>query len=90
LRKPGGGFLDRAATERVHRRLMHAEPHAPACQLGQPVLCGSRDGIPVSALRLCSSARLAVAAAEEGSAAVIARAMAALDRTAEVVAMESN
>ena len=32
-------------------------------QLGQPVACGSRQGIEVSALRLCISSRLIVEAA---------------------------
>jgi hypothetical protein len=54
------------------------------CQVGQPVPCGDRDGVPVSALRLCASARLIVEAARGRSAgaAVIARAMAVLDKTA--------
>lgn len=54
-------------------------------QLGQPVACGSRDGVPVSALRLCASARLiveATAQAGRNAAAVIERALAALDKTA--------
>lgn len=57
------------------------------CQLGQPVACGMRDGVPVSALRLCVSARLVVEATEgdgAGAAAVIERAMAALDKTAQL------
>jgi len=55
------------------------------CQFGQPVACGSRDGIPVSALRLCLSARMIVDAASgdgRGAAAVIEQALAALDKTA--------
>jgi hypothetical protein len=54
------------------------------CRLGQPVPCGHRDGLPVSALRLCASTRLVVeaASARSGSALVIARAMAALDKAA--------
>ncbi len=58
------------------------------CQLGQPVVCGTRNGRPVSALRLCASARLVVAAtAQNGmnSAAVIAQAMAVLDKTSGLV-----
>lgn len=58
------------------------------CQLGQPVACGARDGIPVSALRLCASVRLVVeATVEEGrhASAVIARALAALDKAALIV-----
>jgi len=58
------------------------------CQLGQPVACGKRDGVSVSALRLCISSRLIVEAASQGGrggAIVIARAMAALDKTAWLV-----
>ena len=58
------------------------------CQLGQPVACGVKDGVPVSALRLCVSARLVVeATAEEGrhESAVIERALAALDKAALLV-----
>jgi predicted RNA methylase len=58
------------------------------CQLGQPVECGNRNGVPVSALRLCVSSRLIVEATSQGnrnSGIVIARAMAALDKTALLV-----
>ena len=57
------------------------------CQLGQPVACGMRDGVAVSALRLCVSARLIVEAVANdgvGATAVIERAMAALDKTAQL------
>ncbi|HQU16779.1 MAG: hypothetical protein B7Z66_11125 [Chromatiales bacterium 21-64-14] len=59
------------------------------CQLGQPVGCGTRDGVAVSALRLCASARLVVEGAADGGrqgAAVIARAMTALDKAARIAA----
>ncbi|BAN35462.1 hypothetical protein SCD_n01641 [Sulfuricella denitrificans skB26] len=58
------------------------------CQLGQPVACGNRNGILVSALRLCVSSRLIVEATSDGgrnTAIVIARAMAALDKIAMLV-----
>lgn len=58
------------------------------CQFGQPVACGSRDGTPVSALRVCLSARLIVeATADHGARAdrVIQRALAALDKAAWLV-----
>lgn len=56
------------------------------CQLGQPVVCGRRGGVPVCALRLCASARLAVEAAQRGDAtAVIGKALAALDKAALLV-----
>lgn len=58
------------------------------CQLGQPVACGVKNGVPVSALRLCASARLVVeATAENGrhASAVIERALAALAKTALIL-----
>ncbi|MBF0477475.1 MAG: hypothetical protein HQK59_16965 [Deltaproteobacteria bacterium] len=57
-------------------------------QLGQPVVCGIRNGVPVSALRLCSSARLVVEATLPNgrvAAKVIEKALAALDKTAALV-----
>ncbi|MDA8327924.1 MAG: hypothetical protein M0Z83_03000 [Betaproteobacteria bacterium] len=89
--------LNREETAAVYRRLQQDMSHeqdrldgvAPAAlraqrfQLGQPVLCGSRDGVPVSALRLCVSARSVVSAMGPtglGIAGVIAQAMAALDK----------
>ena len=57
-------------------------------QLGQPVLCGSEHDIPVSALRLCISARMVAAAlapAGIGQSAVIAQALAALDKIAWLI-----
>ncbi len=92
----GAALLSPAETERVHRLLgvdacdaiglAVADPDragaALRCQLGQPVACGSRDGQPVSALRLCASARLVVEAAAHGVDGVIRRASAALDKAA--------
>src|SRR5205085_1782822 len=72
-------YLDRTASETIHRLLAvdataALRPAAVArpiaamrCQVGQPVACGSRDGQPVSALRLCASARLVVEAAAQGA-----------------------
>lgn len=60
-------------------------PAALRVQLGQPVSCGARAGSPVSALRLCASARLAVDALGEGGPgpqAVINDALSALDKAA--------
>lgn len=53
------------------------------CQIGQPVVCGERGGIRISALRLCIDARLMVKAAADGDngATVIAGALAVLDKT---------
>ncbi len=59
------------------------------CQLGQPVACGGRDGLAVSALRLCASARLIVEATTGNAAAVTARALAALDKAAWLVESSS-
>lgn len=50
------------------------------CQLGQPVACGMREGIAVSALRICIGARQIAA-----FSGVIDEAMAALDKTAYLV-----
>ena len=79
--------LTRAETQDLYRQLADAAA-GPRCQLGQPVACGSRDGVPVSALRLCLSARLIVeATADDGAGAplVIARALAALDKLAHLI-----
>ncbi|HEY2661310.1 MAG TPA: hypothetical protein VGI79_16435 [Caulobacteraceae bacterium] len=85
-----GGYLSLAATLDVYRGLC-AEPFPPKpgavrARLGQPVKCGARDERPISALRLCNSARLMVEAVSGGEAAekvVIDRALAVLERTAE-------
>jgi hypothetical protein len=58
------------------------------CQLGQPVACGHRAGVPVSALRICAGARLIVEATAGGgarAARVLNQAMAALDKAALLV-----
>ena len=82
--RPGASYLSVAATEHVYLALnsggMDDQMRA---RLGQPVLCGERDGAPISALRLCNSARLIV----EGVArpeAVIQRALDVLDQAARV------
>lgn len=57
-------------------------------QLGQPVALGLRNGLPVSALRLCASTRMVVVATMgdmDNSVIVIERALAALDKTALLV-----
>lgn len=57
------------------------------CQLGQPVLCGTRDGIAVSALRLCISSRLIVEAmtGKGRSDGIVNGALAALDKIALLI-----
>jgi hypothetical protein len=75
------GFLSLAAGQDVYRELMSRR-----VRLGQPVRCGEREGRPISALRLCNSARLiteSVAAGDSGASGLIDRAMAALDAVAE-------
>lgn len=95
--------LSRAETARVHEMLQmdlnltagHAVKHSMGelvdlrFQLGQPVVCGIRGGVPVSALRLCVGARLITAAASgngRGGAAIINAAVAALDKSAMIAA----
>lgn len=77
-------------TSRVYRLLQEDRPESGGvhCQLGQPVACGERGGIPVTALRLCASARLvveAMAQGGQGAAKVVEKALLALDKTAELV-----
>jgi hypothetical protein len=57
------------------------------CQLGQPVACGIRNGIPVSALRLCLSSRLIVEATTQSNKgySIIKDALNALDKTAWLI-----
>lgn len=81
-------LLDREQTMKIHQLLQHVGQQfgEVQCQLGQPVDCGEQDGLPVSALRICASARLVVEAARPtGERRVIERAMLALDRTAMLV-----
>ena len=91
LRNGDRHLLPREETARVYGAMAEdrsGSADAPAatalrCEIGQPVPCGMRDGVSVSALRLCASARLAVAAASgAGADAIIARAMTALDKAA--------
>jgi hypothetical protein len=79
LRGPGHRYLSLAETEAVYRSLAD-----DGARLGQPVRCGVRDGAPVSALRLCNSARLITEALSEGGDpdAVIAKALGVLDAIA--------
>jgi hypothetical protein len=75
--RPADGDLSTPQTQAVYHSLRRG-----GVRLGQPVACGARGGVPVSALRLCASARLVVEALGErgcGPEAVIGRAMAALD-----------
>jgi len=85
--------LAREQSARIYRLLQQdlagtdeAPVAALRCQLGQPVICGERDGLPVSALRICASARLAVEASAGNRDAVIQRALSALDKAALLAA----
>jgi len=78
--------LNREETLEIYRQLPVAGASGLRCQLGQPVACGTREGIPVSAVRLCISARLiADACGPEGMDEIIAGASAALDKTAWLI-----
>jgi hypothetical protein len=91
------GWFNQKETKRVHELLRedqrgdHSQDPLLAlrCQVGQPVEFGCREGVAVSALRLCLSSRLivdALAPSGRGARAVIADALAVLDKTALVAA----
>ncbi|MHB8849131.1 MAG: hypothetical protein ACYC43_11910 [Burkholderiales bacterium] len=76
---------DMSADRTLPQEDVSAELAVRRFQLGQPVLCGSGHDIPVSALRLCVSARMVAAALSPsgiGESGVIAQALAALDKIA--------
>jgi hypothetical protein len=71
--------LTSSQTRQLYLQLQ-SDSAAVRCQLGQPVSCGMRDGVAVSALRLCLSARLVSDAAEgEGVSSLVEQANLALD-----------
>jgi len=74
--------LSRDETKKVYLDLLNpSAAGARRYQLGQPVLCGERDGVPVSALRICVSARMiAAACANGGRSGALDDARAALDQ----------
>ena len=88
--------VNRGATLRLHHQLQGLGGNASRdrallesgnsqrFQLGQPVACGERGGIPVSALRVCASVRTIVAASRspDGIERAIDSAMRAFDRVA--------
>jgi len=82
LRDRAGRPMTAAATEALFWALR--EGPAPI-HLGQPVTVGTEDGKPLTALRLCASARLAVEALGPGGHqdAVIGGALGTLSRIAE-------
>lgn len=80
---PDGAPLPHKQTADLHRRLQSS-----GWYLGQPVACGYHGGQPISALRLCASARLVVEATADGgrhAAPVIDRALATLERVAYLI-----
>jgi hypothetical protein len=88
LCRAGKTPLSAEETARVYRALQDGAPGNERVQLAQPVACGERNGIAVSALRLCASARLIVEATQQNrrnEQAVIARALKALDKAAQYV-----
>jgi len=80
--------LSRSESAKVYQELQRpsdAQQHR-RFQLGQPVLCGERIGVPVSALRLCVSAPMLVSAQEKPATNnMIAEALLALDRIIELI-----
>jgi hypothetical protein len=75
--------LSREETTGIYRQMRRAR-----CELGQPVTCGFINATPVSALRLCLSARLLVEATSGCGAhaqTVIDRALTVLDKTHHVL-----
>jgi hypothetical protein len=89
----------RKAHELLREDLCHLRGALPRavmssrCQVGQPVNGGSRDGVPVSALRLCVSSRLIVDAVSpkgRGAEAVIGEALAVLDKAALLASLPLN
>lgn len=78
--------FSRDETLQVYRQLQIADSAGVRCQFGQPVACGTRNGIPVSALRLCLSARLISDAVEHDELSVLlASAQLALDKAVSLI-----
>jgi hypothetical protein len=80
-RNTEGGYapLTCSQTRQLYLQLQ-SDASSMRCQLGQPVPCGMREGVAVSALRLCLSARLVSDAVEgAGVSGLIDNAQQALD-----------
>jgi hypothetical protein len=78
--------LSAEETAYIYRALQDDALGSERVQLAQPVPCGMRDGVAVSALRLCVSSRLIVEATQQNGRneqTVIARALKALDKVAQ-------
>ena len=80
-----GRVLDATQMRQVYRMLQTGDSGL-RCQLGQPVNCGTRDGVPLAALRLCLGARQAVEALQdrERRELVTLRAMVVLSTAAAI------
>jgi hypothetical protein len=78
------GYLTRDETRSIFQRLASGAASERSVRVGQPVACGRRTGMDVSALRLCLSARLILEASESPAALdrLVATAMSALDAIA--------
>ena len=84
--------LSSAETAQIYLALQNESHGIDRVQLAQPVACGQRDGIAVSALRICASSRLIVEAAQHNGRdeqVVIKRALRALDKVAQLVQAEA-
>jgi hypothetical protein len=92
LRHTEGKHLSREQTSAIYQALQvdlsaqYSDPVAATRgQLGQPVMCGERNGEPVSAVRICASARMVVEASAQkghgGANTVINSALSVLDKT---------
>jgi hypothetical protein len=85
-----GAMLTAAEMAAVYKELAVEGDGVALVRLGQPVRCADFGDVPASALRICLSAPLVVAASrsDEALAAVVAQAMLVLDRTAEAAARQ--
>lgn len=81
-----GGVLTATETAAVYKELAIEDGELAAVRIGQPVRCADFGDVPASALRICLSAPLIVAACESAGALsdLIAQAMTVLDRTADM------
>lgn len=80
--------LSREETLHIYQALQEDGQGDVCLQLAQPVACGTRDGIAVSALRLCVSSRLIVEAMQQNGRnerAIIERALQGLDKIVQRV-----
>lgn len=85
LRRADMRYCARDEVQRIYRQLPLSSGGV-RCQLGQPVLCGVRGGVPVSAMRLCLSARHISDVHESGDVSgLIADAMRVLDKAVWLV-----